>query len=585
MPASPHRERVVNIVWFLAWALASSAWCLTAANQLSATFDEPIYITRGLESWRSGSHAGLLQLGTMPLPADLATLPLYIWEHWRGVPLAPATDLEPLLPIARAMTLSFWWILLAYGWLMGRQLAGSWGARLAIALLACEPTLLAHASLATTDIAITACLFAMVYHFQSSREAGWLWRVGLPGVWFGAVLLAKASGLVFGPLCMLVIELVRLVPTLSLNGGGFSGQARQLLSQCQQLLRPFVRDAIQIGVIGLAVAFVYCGSDWQPEASFVRWAKQLPDTTLGRTMVWTAEHLRIFSNAGEGLVRQVKHNIRGHGTYLMGQVAERSIWYYFPVLLTIKLTLPLLLLPLVLLVVQPRALTSWACWIALALLIFTLNCRVQIGIRLVLPLVAFTIVGLAGSATRACVALSSRPRLAYAMPVLIGLSVGWTAIASARVWPHALCYTNELWGGTSRGYLAVSDSNYDWGQGLKELAAWQRKHDVERLGIWYYGSDPTLFRMPWNDVKFHVIPIANVEEIRARVDGQYFAVSTTLLYGSLRTIIRPGAPASVESYDRVVTFLRSQEPVARTTTFLIYDFRGLRGNTLAGGER
>ena len=38
--------------------VASSIWCVTAAARLGPTFDEPLYITRGLERWRTGSHAG-----------------------------------------------------------------------------------------------------------------------------------------------------------------------------------------------------------------------------------------------------------------------------------------------------------------------------------------------------------------------------------------------------------------------------------------------------------------------------------------------------------------------------------------------
>ena len=45
-------------------------------------------------------------------------------------------------------------------------------------------TLLAHASLATTDLPITACMVAFVYHFRMGRERKWLARVGWPALWF-----------------------------------------------------------------------------------------------------------------------------------------------------------------------------------------------------------------------------------------------------------------------------------------------------------------------------------------------------------------------------------------------------------------
>src|SRR2546428_8849817 len=114
-------HRLWDTVWFLTCVLASSVWCLTAAANLSATFDEPFYVTQGLEFWRTGSHAGLLRKGTMPLPVDLETLPVFVWEHVRDVPFDLTIDLEDVLPVARAGALIFWWMLLTYGWLIGRD--------------------------------------------------------------------------------------------------------------------------------------------------------------------------------------------------------------------------------------------------------------------------------------------------------------------------------------------------------------------------------------------------------------------------------------------------------------------------------
>ena len=198
-----------DAAWFLFWAAVSSAWCLTAAAQLSATFDEPTYVQCGLERWRSGSTAGLMRLGTMPLPVDVETLPLYVWERLHGVRLDPVGRLYQLLPWARASALLFWWLLLFYAGRAARSLGGPWAGRLAVALLACEPTFLANAALATTDIAIAACLLALVYHFRAGRDGRWPRRVGWPALWFAAAVLAKASGPVFGGLCLIVVEAER----------------------------------------------------------------------------------------------------------------------------------------------------------------------------------------------------------------------------------------------------------------------------------------------------------------------------------------------------------------------------------------
>ena len=124
MEEAGRRGKMLDWLWLVAWGVASSLWCLTASTQLGATFDEPTYLVHGLEYWRSGSHQGLMRLGTMPLPVDLSTLPLYAWERCTGMQLDPAADADLLLPWARAGTLCFWWLLLTYGWLAGWDLAG-----------------------------------------------------------------------------------------------------------------------------------------------------------------------------------------------------------------------------------------------------------------------------------------------------------------------------------------------------------------------------------------------------------------------------------------------------------------------------
>lgn len=560
-------ERAGDWGWFLAWGLLSSVWCVLAGGQLGATFDEPLYLVRGLERWRSGSCYPLLQLGTMPLPIDVATLPLYLVEQWRGQLFNFGDDLVRLLPWARLGTLLFWWVLLLYARLAGRQMAGPWGGRLAVALIACEPSFLAHASLATTDIAITACLLALVYHFRTSRDAGWFWRVGVPAFWFAAAVLAKASGLVFGPICLLAVELERLL-TAAAAAGPPAADAPAIPPPAWRrwlaLLQPWRRDVVQVFCLGMVLVFVYCGSDWKPQASFLAWAHTLPEGPFGRSMVWLAEHLRIFSNAGEGLVRQVKHNVRGHGVFLLGKSHFRAFWYYFPVALTIKLSLPLLLLPVVLGILRPRALLNWACVAALALLAFSLTCRVQIGIRLVLPLVALGTVGVAAAAVTACRKLP-RPALRRLLAGGVAGGLAWTVGAAVLIWPHGLCYINEAWGGPELGWQRLSDSNYDWGQGLPELARWQREHTAGPLDVWYFGTDPLLRTLPMRELPLHGIPVQRPEEVRAYVTGRYLAVSTTLF---------SGVAARTEAYRQVLAFLASCQPVARTTTFLIYDFTG-----------
>ena len=551
------RTRAIDGGWFAFWLLLGTTWCVGSAFRIGATFDEPVYLWQGLDAWHTGHSRLLLEWGTMPLPVHVATLPLYLWEQVRGRPFDVDADLGKILPVARLAMLPFWWLLLTYGWIAGRQVGGPWGGRLAVAFLACEPNLLGHATLAATDVALTACLLPLFVHYRAGRDGPWLRRVGLPALLLAAATLAKVSGLVFGVLGIAILEAERAVRQ--------AGGARPIRAALFALFaRRFWYESLQTGCLALALVFVYCGSGWRVSPSFVEWAHRLPQGATGSAMVWLSEHLCVFSNAGNAIARQVRHNMTGHGAYLLGEVAPRAIWYYFPVALSIKLTLATLLLLPLLAVASPRSLLNWVCLIAAALLLFSLNCRVQIGVRLVLPLVAVGVIGLAAAAGRAVQDLAP----GWRRRLLIGgvaASLGWATWSAAAVWPNGLCYANELWGGTANGYLCLSDSNYDWGQGVKELARWRRGHSDAPLEVWYFGNDKAaLHRLSADSLSVDGLPGTAPDDFRAYFRGRVVAASTTMLYGSYTTV---GANAACAAY------LRSCEPAGRTTTFLIYDFR------------
>jgi len=556
MESSAWRAKIGDTLWLLAWGVASSAWCVTAADHIGATFDEPLYVQHGLERWRSGSMARLMKLGTMPLPVDVQTLPLYLWERWRGTPIDPQHELHLVLPYARAATLFFWWLLLVHVGLAARSLGGRRAAALAVAFVACEPVLVAHAGLATTDVAVTACLVALAYHFRQNRTARWGWRVAWPALWLGLSVLAKASGLVFGGIILLLIEADRC-----------GWWRRREGEPAPPSWRASLGDLVQIGGLGLVLMFVYCGCDWRTNGSFQAWARGLPEGPTASAMVWLSDHLRIFSNGGEGIVRQVTHNLRGHGVYLLGRTDPRSLWWYFPVLMTLKFSVPVLLAPLAWLGLRrlaPRRgpwYGNWALLCALALLAFSVTCRVQIGVRFMFPLLCLAVIGTVAALTRCLDGAAS----AWRWRLLAGgaaACLAWNVTQALTVWPEGLCYVNPLWGGTREGYRLTSDSNYDWGQGITELAAWLRSHPQPDLDVYYFGTDPAYFELPARPVALNGLPVASRDEACNYLRGRRLAVSTTVLYGNFT------APGLAD----VVAVLRASRPVDRTTTFLIYDF-------------
>lgn len=553
--------RRVDVGWLLVWGALSSAWCLTAARDLSATFDEPFYLRAGLHSWRTGSNHDLMRAGTMPLAVDVQYLPVHVWERWRSEPFDPDRDVHTVLPYARAMNLVFWWVLLAYGMLVARRFGGPWAGRFAVVLIATEPSFLASACLATTDISVTGLVLAFAYHYERGRTGGRWGRWLLPGLLYGVAMAAKASALTFVPLVMLAFEVPRLHAA-----GGFRpppgvGRVRHLW----RATGPLRSDAWKILLVGTVVVWTYCGTDWRPQGSFVKLADNMPEDGRWTPAVrWLAHNVTIFPNAGQAFAYQIKHNLRGHPGNTLGEWYPRSVWFHFPVLLTIKLTLVTLGLTAALLVARPRSLFTAIGLAALLLLIFSLNCRVQIGIRLVFPLVAFILLTLAVGLARATANWSGRGR-AVALAVL-SLACVYPA---ATIWPDGLRYANELWGGPEEAAPLLADANYDWGQGLKDLDRWTAEHGLPTTNVWYYGMDPVMGTNNPRLMRLHdknEWPARTPVDVANHVRGKVVAVGSTL---------RHGYPGLTPQMPVVLEFFRGQEPIGRTRTFLVYDFREL----------
>jgi hypothetical protein len=409
-------------------------------------------------------------------------------------------------------------------------------------------------------------VLAATYHFFTARERGWNRRVLLPGILYGVALTAKASALVYVPLLCGVLGL-------------WHADRRSPWASTSRLRW----DLTGIIVIGTLYLFAYCGSDWTTERTFVEWANTLPHSPGREVAVAAAENLRIFPNAGEGIVQQVRHNLRGHGgSFLLGEYYAKEVWYYFPAALSVKLPDATIVLLAAVAVLRPRAMWSPAGLAAIVLLAFSLNTRVQIGVRLVFPLVAFLYVTLAVafSGRRSNPSPQPPPRSGegepeeFSSPIRYGegfwkllawFAVAFTAHSSAMIWPDGLRYTNHFHGGPDRGCELLNDSNYDWGQGLPELRDWWHANGEPPLCVWYFGSDPAILKPPFRHLPVHMLPDKSPPAVIDRIppDG-YFAVSVTLLYGT--PVREPDTLAFVE-------WLRTQEPVAKTGTFRIYRLR------------
>ena len=458
-------------------AVVSGSIILVGARHVGPTFDEPTYLECGLKGWREGTHKPLMRLGTMPLPVDVATLPMAAIE-WAGVHTWDLKrDFDSALRIARATTLVFWWLLLVAVFGVSRNLCGRKVAWMTVVLICLEPTLTSHAALATTDIAsLSTILLAWWAHLEGRGQSTFR-RLVVPGVAYGLALFAKASALAFVPLLIFSCDLVAWwMDGRSLDAGRF---------------RNWLRERLAMVGIGVLTVFLMVGSDWGTEPTFVKWARSIPDGLLSRCMVFVSENLRIFTNAGEGLAQQIKHNLRGHGAYLLGYEAPRAFFWYFPVLLSIKLTASGLILLGTFLATRSFRVVCPTLAVAFCILfLFSLNCRVQIGVRLIFPLfiLAYFLGAIALSGL-----WSAKNKWIRAVAISMLLAHGAEGFSA---YPQGIMFANAPWRGIGDPDWMMSDSNYDWGQGIP-LAKRMIEQQDQPLGLLYFGTDPAADDPAW----------------------------------------------------------------------------------------
>jgi hypothetical protein len=491
--------------------------------------------------------------GVMPLPLDVLALPLFIDEERTGQKLESEGKFARLR-WARAMTLGWLWLLVVSSWRLGRAVGGPWAGRIAAGLCATDPNFLAHASLATTDIAVTAVLVAFARAVYVGRSGGWWKRIVLPGLWFGAVAVCKISGLLYGGLLLVGLEIAHRFATGALArppGAGLGGWVR---SAARVTLRSVLAAAAVI-LIGLAVALSYCGFPGADERPFRKVAESVPieEPLKPRYMKWAREVGRV-PHAVTTFAFQWWWNSRGRPSFLNGTYYPDGYRWYFPELLLLKVPVPIFVLALLALV-RPRALANPLTLAALLLFVPLLQANLQIGIRLALPVLAIGYVALAVALAR------GYPRCA---PWLGAPAVLALALTSAWVWPHALGYLNQPSGGREAAPRRVSDSNLDWGQGLPDLKAWHAANGNPPTIVWYFGADPAVFERPFQRFPLESLPIKNGADLRKWVGPRVLAVGYTVI--TLHPDLAPSKIAALE-------YLQTRRPLARTATFVLYDFR------------
>ena len=274
--------------------------------------------------------------------------------------------------------------------------------------------------------------------------------------------------------------------------------------------------------------------------------------------------------------REMQEGIRAMGSYyrdgtrvfLLGKIYNHGHWAYYPVCLALKPPIGFqILLAIGLAVLAAGAWTGrlprdrlFLLAAGLIYLGFAMQSPIQLGIRLILPAMAFLVL-VAGFGIEWLRARRwGKPALAAAFLFI--------AISTGRIFPHDISYFNEWAGGPENGWRYLSDSNIDWGHCLPDLAAYMKRHGIERLKMFPFGFDKPRRYFPHGEAELQYTPWTP-DKIKGPVyvpEPGIYAVPVSLLGGQFYEpefkdflrFFRDRKPDARPGYGMLVFFVREQ---------------------------
>ncbi|HEV2619462.1 MAG TPA: phospholipid carrier-dependent glycosyltransferase, partial [Acidobacteriaceae bacterium] len=471
-----------------------------STRQLSQTFDESDHLYSGYEYWKHADfghnpeHPPLAKLvaglALLPLhPQDPPAIPgmSFKGQDFRGAQKFLYTgDADRLLARGRAMMLLFTLSLGLILFSAGREMFAAEPGLLALALFAFEPMLLAHGGLVTTDMALSCTLFASVYAFYRYAARPSAARLLLCAIAVGLTLAAKQSGVFVFPI-LAVLALADLLLKLRYAAPGSS--PRGLI---RSVGLSFALAFAVIIPVSLAVLWAFYGFRYAARPAGLamvptldQYAAAIPSHVESSAILFCARHHLLPESYLFGWADILL--LPGNRiTFLLGKLYLGRRLFLFPALILIKTTLGLLallaLVPFARLWRRSREFLYLAAPAAIYLLIAVAS-GMNAEARYILPIYPF---GILLAAAAAC-ELAHRSR---AWTIAVAALVLFAAVSSLHAFPNYLPYANEAFGGPSKSYRQMSNSNGDWAQGLKLTKKYLDQNHISDCWIDY--SDPAI---------------------------------------------------------------------------------------------
>lgn len=502
---------------FVVLVLIGVGRIISTYSVFNQTADEPAHIACGMQWLDRGRYDYELQ--HPPLARIASALGLYLaggrstgnsnmWLEGRAL-LYSGGAYDRNLALARAGILPFFVFGSFVVWLWTLRLFGAPAALAGTFLFTTLPPILAHSGLATTDMAVAACLSAALCVLTFWMERPTVRLTLLLGVCLGLATLSKFSTVVFFPVCAASVILLRIVLSLRsrprrLPNVSLPAQEAAEVEPPPTGLRGSRRLTFRhVGLCALvALLVVWSGYRFSivPLAIDEKVSQRLAPLLAAGSSVAPAVHSLIMipipcAQLFVGVATILHHNASGHPSYLLGQYGTNGWWYFFPVVLAVKTPLSFLLAGVagfVALFRNRELRRHWLSWAPLccaaAILGVSMLSRIDLGVRHILviyPLIAVV----AGHGL--AVMLTSRWFLIVPATALALAQV----VSSAAAHPDYLAYFSVLAGRSPESVL--SESDLDWGQDLKRLKTTAERFGIKELSLAYAGTaDPSRMGLP-----------------------------------------------------------------------------------------
>lgn len=559
---------------------------ITSMAQKSSTWDESAHLPAGWTYLATGDYR--MNPEHPPLAKMIAALPLMFmkingaldtqewrdgkeWDYGWDFLYTGRNDAATLLFWGRfsMVILSLCLGLLIFFW--ARKLYGNAAGLFALFLFAFSPNLIAHGSLANTDLPIAFFMALSLFCFDRAA-----WRLtplsaGLAGVTLGLALLTKFSAPLLLPI-MLVVAVFRLFDRrpMEVRFRGPSVADTWRKKAVAFLVLFCVAIALAYAVVWAGYRFRYCPyADGVERPLWFSNPMNPPQSPIYRFLhynhVLPHAYLEGFRYVGETTVRYAYLD----GRHNWDDPYHAASWPHYFIMTTLYKT-PVAALIFFIVAVGGAFWWSRKTWpreVALiaGIIIYFAAASLSgmyIGHRHILPVIPLAII-LTGKIVNH---LRPRQRIdAIVIRSAFAILALWCVFSAASIYPNYLAYFNEIAGGPGNGPKHLSDSNIDWGQDLPLLKKYIDDNRIDYAHLIYFGNaDPRyygvrcrFFTAPafWPDNATRQTPSSDLSEAAGVRIGDYFAVSATLLDETF--------PMPDRRVATLVRKFRDEEPVAK----------------------